>query len=82
MSTKQKETDDPLAFVKKPGKKYTLFDYALQPGTVDLKMGAPGEVLLKKSKEAMKKATAHKLVCFPSMCMAWSRRMVIADPCI
>ena len=60
MSTKQQE-DDPLAFVKKPNKSYTLFDH-IPVDTVNLKMGAPGEVLLKKSKEIMKKATVHKMV--------------------
>ena len=60
MSTKRQE-DDPLAFVKKPNKSYTLFDH-IPPDTVNLKMGAPGEALLKKSKEIMKKATAHKMV--------------------
>ena len=60
MSTKQQE-DDPLAFVKKPNKSYTLFDH-ISADTVNLKMGAPGEVLLKKSKDIMKKATVHKMV--------------------
>ena len=60
MSTKKQE-DDPLAFVKKPNKSYTLFDH-IPSDTVNLKMGAPGEPLLKKSKEIMKKATVHKMV--------------------
>ena len=60
MSTKPEE-DDPLAFVKKRNKSYTLFDN-VPADTVNLKMGAPGEALLKKSKEIMKKATVHKMV--------------------
>ena len=55
------ETADPLAFVKKRNKSYTLFDH-VPADTVNLKMGAPGEALLKKSKEIMKKATVHKMV--------------------
>lgn len=62
MSTQEnQQPDDPLAFVKKRNKSYTLFDH-VPADTVNLKMGAPGEVLLKKSKEIMKKATAHKMV--------------------
>lgn len=40
----------------------TLFDY-MAPGMVNLKMGAPGEAMLKKCAEAMKKAAVHRMVC-------------------
>ena len=57
MSTKQQE-DDPLAFANK---RYTAFD-DVPSDMVNLEMGTPGEALLKKSKEIMKKATVHKMV--------------------
>ena len=63
MSANPKE-DDPLAFVKKRNKVYTLFDH-VPADTVNLKMGAPGESLLKKSKEIMKKGSVHKMVLAP-----------------
>lgn len=63
MSANPKE-DDPLAFVKKRNKVYTLFDH-VPADTVNLKMGAPGEALLKKSKEIMKKGSVHKMVLAP-----------------
>ena len=59
MSTKKQE-GDPLA--KKPVKNCTQFDHILASDTINLKLGAPGEPLLKKSKEIMKKATVHKMV--------------------
>ena len=40
----------------------TLFDY-MAPGMTNLKMGAPGEAMLKKCAEAMKKAAVHRMVC-------------------
>ena len=40
----------------------TLFDY-MAPGMTNLKMGAPGETMLKKCAEAMKKAAVHRMVC-------------------
>ena len=40
----------------------TLFDYTA-PGMINLKMGAPGEAMLKKCAEAMKKAAVHRMVC-------------------
>lgn len=39
----------------------TLFDY-MAPGMINLKMGAPGEAMLKKCAEAMKKAAVHRMV--------------------
>ena len=59
MSTKQQK-DDRLAFVKKQNS-YTQFDH-IPTDVVNLKMGAPGESNLKKSKEIMKKATVHRMV--------------------
>ena len=59
MSIKQQE-DDRLA--KRPIKNSTQFDHILASDTINLKLGAPGEPLLKKSKEIMKKATVHKMV--------------------
>ena len=45
-------------FVKK---QYTVFDH-IPANVINLQMGAPGEALLKKSKEIMKKAAVHKMV--------------------
>ena len=59
MSTKKQE-GDPLA--KKPIKNCTQFDHILASDTINLKLGAPGEPLLKKSKDIIKKATVHKMV--------------------
>ena len=43
-------------------KKSTLFDY-MAPGMTNLKMGAPGESMLKKCAEAVRKAAVHRMVC-------------------
>ena len=40
----------------------TLFDYMDSDMDVNLKMGTPGEVLLKKSSQLMKTAALHRLV--------------------
>lgn len=40
----------------------TLFDYMSRSVDVNLKMGTPGEKLLSKSKEHMKRAAVHRLV--------------------
>ena len=40
----------------------TLFDY-MAPEMTNLKMGAPGETMLKKCAEAMKKAAVYRMVC-------------------
>ena len=39
----------------------TLYDY-MAPGMTNLKMGAPGESMLKKCAEAVKKAAVHRMV--------------------
>ena len=60
MSNQQQEDDRP-ALSKQPSKNYTQFDH-VPADLVNLQMGAPAELLLKKSKEIMKKATVHKMV--------------------
>ena len=57
-TTSSSGSKEPWTFIKK---NYTAFD-DVPADIVDLSMGAPGEALLKKSKEIMKKATVHKMV--------------------
>ena len=40
----------------------TLFDYMSTGIDINLKMGTPGETLLRRSNEYMKKAALHRLV--------------------
>ena len=40
----------------------TLFDKVSLPDVVNLKMGAPGECILKQSSQALKEATVHRMV--------------------
>ena len=40
----------------------TLFDRMLPHESINLKIGAPGSVILKRSAEAIKKATTHRMV--------------------
>ena len=42
-------------------KRSTIFDY-MAPGMTNLKIGAPGDSVLKKCAEAVKKAAVHRMV--------------------
>jgi len=42
-------------------KRSTIFDY-MAPGMTNLKIGAPGDFMLKKCAEAVKKAAVHRMV--------------------
>lgn len=51
-----------LCTAKRDANEKTLFDCMFSSVDVNLKMGTPGEKLLSKSKEHMKKAAVHRLV--------------------
>ena len=54
----------------------TLYDY-MAPGMTNLMIGTPGDSILRKCAEAVKKAAAHRMVH-----IAWHDMAEIGSPCI